>query len=178
MLPCFLFAQLNTAKPWAYWWWMGSAVNKADIHKNLEDYAAAGFGGMHIIPIYGVKGEEAHFIPYLSPKWLEMLDYTCSEAKKLAASVRRARHQRRARPRAVGGRAGPVHSHRRCCRGDGFSHQGFFRRNQRLARQAQMACSPRLRPCCIHEANFSTRQRYPKSGKNLSHMLFTFLFLN
>ena len=87
LFPVFLFAQVNTAKPWAYWWWMGSAVNKADIRKNLEDFSAAGFGGMHIIPIYGVKGEEPNFIPYLSPKWLEMLDYTCIEAKKLGLGI-------------------------------------------------------------------------------------------
>jgi alpha-L-rhamnosidase len=76
------FSQINTAKPWAYWWWMGSAVTKEGISKNLKDYSKAGFGGMHIIPIYGVKGEEANFIPYLSPKWFEMLDFTLIEAKK------------------------------------------------------------------------------------------------
>lgn len=87
ILPFFLHAQVNSAKPWAYWWWMGSAVNKADIKKNLEDFSAAGFGGMHIIPIYGVKGEEANFIPYLSPQWLAMLDYTCTEAKRLGLGI-------------------------------------------------------------------------------------------
>lgn len=72
----------NTAKPWAYWWWLGSAVNKADLAQNIKSYADAGFGGLHIIPIYGVKGEEANFIPYLSPEWLEMLDFTVNEAQK------------------------------------------------------------------------------------------------
>ena len=76
------FSQLNTAKPWAYWWWMGSAVTKEGIKQNLATYAKAGFGGLHIIPIYGVKGEEANFIPYLSPQWFEMLDYTLIEAHK------------------------------------------------------------------------------------------------
>jgi hypothetical protein len=87
LIPFSLLGQPNTAKPWAYWWWMGSAVNKADIRKNLEDFSTAGFGGMHIIPIYGVKGEEANFVPYLSPQWLEMLDYTCIEAKKLGLGI-------------------------------------------------------------------------------------------
>lgn len=88
-LPLFATAQksISTAKPWAYWWWMGSAVNKKDITQNLEDFAGAGFGGMHIIPIYGVKGEEAHFIPYLSPAWLEMLDYTVQEANRLGLGI-------------------------------------------------------------------------------------------
>ncbi|MES2797923.1 MAG: glycosyl hydrolase [Bacteroidota bacterium] len=80
-------SQYNTAKPWAYWWWMGSAVSKEGIKQNLADYAEAGFGGMHIIPIYGVKGEEKNFIPYLSPEWFEMLDYTCAEAKKVGLGI-------------------------------------------------------------------------------------------
>jgi hypothetical protein len=87
LFPLFLHAQINTAKPWAYWWWMGSAVNEKDIAKNLEDFAAAGFGGLHIIPIYGVKGEEANFIPYLSPKWVEMLNFTVEKAKTLGMGI-------------------------------------------------------------------------------------------
>jgi alpha-L-rhamnosidase len=88
-LPYFVIAQPNisTAKPWAYWWWMGNAVNEADITKNLEDFRQAGFGGLHIIPIYGVKGEEAKFIPYLSPKWWKMLDFTTQEATRLRLGI-------------------------------------------------------------------------------------------
>jgi hypothetical protein len=80
-----LFAQeltSNTAKPWAYWWWPGSAVNEADLKVNLKTYADAGFGGMHIIPIYGVKGVEEKFIPYMSDRWLDILDFTTKEAAK------------------------------------------------------------------------------------------------
>lgn len=73
---------INTTKPWAYWWWMGSAVNEADLAKNLKTYADAGFGGLHIIPIYGVKGEEQKFVEYLSPRWFELLDFTTKEAAK------------------------------------------------------------------------------------------------
>ncbi len=89
ILPLFTTAQknINTAKPWAYWWWMGSAVDEKGITRNLEDYATAGFGGLHIIPIYGVKGEEAHFIPYLSEKWVSMLDFTLKEAQRLGLGI-------------------------------------------------------------------------------------------
>ena len=88
-LPIFAPAEksISTAKPWAYWWWMGSAVDKKGITANLEDFAKAGFGGLHIIPIYGVKGEEAHFIPYLSPAWLDMLEHTVQEAKRLGLGM-------------------------------------------------------------------------------------------
>ena len=41
-------------RPWTYWWWMGSAVNEAELTRHLEDYHKAGIGGVHIIPIYGV----------------------------------------------------------------------------------------------------------------------------
>lgn len=77
----------NTAKPWAYWWWQGSAVNKPDLKANLQKYADAGFGGLHIIPIYGVKGEEQNFIHFLSPKWLEMLEFTVKEANRLNLGI-------------------------------------------------------------------------------------------
>jgi hypothetical protein len=85
--PIFSQKQISTAKPWAYWWWLGSAVNEADITANLEDYAKAGFGGMHIIPIYGVKGEEANFIPFLSEKWVNMLEYTVKEGQRLGLGI-------------------------------------------------------------------------------------------
>ncbi len=47
---------------------MGSSVTKDGISKNLEAYAQAGLGGLHIIPIYGEKGDEENFIDYLSPQ--------------------------------------------------------------------------------------------------------------
>jgi alpha-L-rhamnosidase len=78
---------ISTAKPWAYWWWMGSAVDEKNITANLEDYAKAGFGGLHIIPIYGVKGEEERFIPYLGTQWLKMLDHTVQEGQRLGLGI-------------------------------------------------------------------------------------------
>ncbi len=82
-----LVTPVNDGKPWAYWWWMGNAVTKEGIKQNLEAYAKAGLGGLHIIPIYGVKGYEAHYIPYLSPQWMEILQYTVEEAKKLNMGI-------------------------------------------------------------------------------------------
>ncbi|MFT4031602.1 MAG: glycosyl hydrolase [Siphonobacter sp.] len=79
--------KINTAKPWAYWWWMGNAVTEAGIRKNLQDYAKAGMGGLHIIPIYGVKGYEKDFLPFLSPKWNAMLNVTLQEAQRLGLGI-------------------------------------------------------------------------------------------
>ena len=45
-------------KPWTRWWWMGSAVDQENITSLMEMYSDAGFGGLEIAPIYGVKGRE------------------------------------------------------------------------------------------------------------------------
>ncbi len=77
----------SQTKPWAFNWWMGSAVDKTNLTKELERYAAAGLGGIHIIPIYGAKGFEDKYINYLSPQWMEMMGWAVSEAKRLGMGV-------------------------------------------------------------------------------------------
>ncbi len=74
-------------KPWTRWWWQGSAVNKKDLTAAMEKYHAAGLGGLEITPIYGVKGHEAEFIDFLSPKWMEMLQHTLTEGKRLGLGI-------------------------------------------------------------------------------------------
>ncbi len=74
-------------RPWAFWWWMGSAVDKTNITKELTRYYAAGLGGVHIIPIYGAKGFESNYISYLSPKWMEMMGWSVAEANRLGMGV-------------------------------------------------------------------------------------------
>ncbi len=74
-------------KPWAYWHWLGNAVNPDDISALLKTYRDADMGGMHIIPIYGVKGCEEKFIDFLTPKWMEMLAHTTTEAQKLGMGI-------------------------------------------------------------------------------------------
>jgi hypothetical protein len=77
----------NTTKPWTRWWWMGNAVDKANLRTNLIKLQKAGIGGVEITPIYGAKGEEKNYINYLSPKWMEMLDYTIKTADSLNMEV-------------------------------------------------------------------------------------------
>ncbi|MCF0071510.1 glycoside hydrolase [Dyadobacter sp. CY261] len=77
----------STTKPWTYWWWMGSAVNKADITAQLEYFGKSGLGGVHIIPIYGVKGYEKENISFLSPQWLEVMRHTIREGKRIGLGV-------------------------------------------------------------------------------------------
>lgn len=70
-------------RPFVRWWWLGSAVDKEGLTFNLEEFARQGLGGVEITPIYGVKGNEANDIPYLSPRWMDMLSHTISEGKRL-----------------------------------------------------------------------------------------------
>ena len=75
------------AKPWTRWWWPGSAVDEASITRQLEQFAAAGLGGVEITPIYGARGYEDRNIAFLSPRWMEMLAYTGREAQRLGLGV-------------------------------------------------------------------------------------------
>ncbi|MCE5184767.1 MAG: hypothetical protein LLF76_01410 [Planctomycetaceae bacterium] len=77
----------SECKLWTYWWWMASAVDKQNITSQLETFQKAGLGGVHIIPIYGAKGYEDRYIQYLSPEWMEMLDWTVREGRRLGMGV-------------------------------------------------------------------------------------------
>ncbi len=77
----------QTARPWTRWWWQGSAVDKKNLTAAMMQYKAAGLGGLEITPIYGVKGHEAKFIDFLSPQWMDMLQHTLGEAKRLGMGI-------------------------------------------------------------------------------------------
>ncbi len=74
-------------RPWGYWWWMGSAVDEANLTRELQRYRDAGMGGVHIIPIYGAKGYESRYLEYLSPAWMRMLNHAVSEGRRLDMGV-------------------------------------------------------------------------------------------
>jgi hypothetical protein len=76
-----------TSKPWTRWWWLGSAVDKPNLTRQLEDFAKTGLGGVEICPIYGAVGAEDRSLDFLSPKWVEMLGHTTTEAKRLGLGV-------------------------------------------------------------------------------------------
>ena len=59
------------AKPWVYNWWMGSAVDAAGLEYQCTELEKAGFGGFHVIPIYGAKGYEKQWREFLTPAWAE-----------------------------------------------------------------------------------------------------------
>lgn len=77
----------QTHRPWARWWWLGSAVDPANLTARLTQYRDAGFGGLEICPIYGVRGEEARHLLFLSEKWVRMLAHTLREARRLGLGI-------------------------------------------------------------------------------------------
>src|SRR5688500_15909437 len=60
----------NETRPWTRWWWLGSALDAATITRELEALRDAGFGGVELTPIYGARGHESRFVPFLSDAWL------------------------------------------------------------------------------------------------------------
>ena len=70
-------------RPATRWWWLGSAVDAKNLTWNLEQYAKAGIGAVEITPIYGVQGNEANDIDFLSEKWMQMLAHTEAETNRL-----------------------------------------------------------------------------------------------
>jgi hypothetical protein len=76
-----------TTRPWTRWWWQGSEVDSAGLTAALRSYRAVGLGGVELTPIYGVRGEERQFIPYLSPRWVGMLEHTLTQARRLGLGV-------------------------------------------------------------------------------------------
>ena len=75
------------AKPWAYNWWMGSAVDAEGIEAQCKAMKEAGMGGFHVIPIYGAKGYEDRYRKYLSPAWMDAFKIAVETAKRYGLGV-------------------------------------------------------------------------------------------
>ena len=58
------------AKAGARWWWLGSAVDKENLHWTMQEYANHGIGALEITPIYGVQGNSANNSHWI---WLQAL---------------------------------------------------------------------------------------------------------
>ena len=75
------------AKAGTRWWWLGSAVDHENLQWNLEEYARAGIGAVEITPIYGVQGNDANNIAFLSPRWMQALKDVEDIARPLGIEV-------------------------------------------------------------------------------------------
>jgi hypothetical protein len=77
----------STAKPAARWWWLGSAVDEANLSYNMEQYARAGLGELEITPIYGVQGNESNERSFLTPEWMSALAYTQAKGDEVGIRI-------------------------------------------------------------------------------------------
>ena len=77
----------STSKAGARWWWLGSAVTESGLTWQMEQMASHGIGTLEITPLYGVQGNDANNISFLSPEWMKMLGYTISEGKRLGIQI-------------------------------------------------------------------------------------------
>jgi hypothetical protein len=66
---------------------LGSAVDKENLQWNLSEYARVGIGAVEITPLYGVRGNEQHDIPFLSPEWMQALKTVEDIARPLGIEV-------------------------------------------------------------------------------------------
>lgn len=78
---------LQEHRPFVRWWWLGSAVDEEGLDYNLTEFASHGIGGVEITPIYGVVGNEANDIDYLSAGWMDALRYTVMRGRELGIQV-------------------------------------------------------------------------------------------
>ncbi|MDQ5977133.1 MAG: hypothetical protein QG602_105 [Verrucomicrobiota bacterium] len=74
-------------KPWTRWWWLGNIGDAASFTSEMEKYAAAGLGGLEITPIYGVRGAEDRFVPFLSDRWVGNLEHVLREGRRLDLGI-------------------------------------------------------------------------------------------
>ena len=76
----------NMYRPFVRWWWNGDKVEKPELLRELQLLKAAGIGGVEINPIKFPQRTDDLNIPslqWLGDEWIDALDYTLTEAKKL-----------------------------------------------------------------------------------------------
>ena len=73
-------AVTREAKPWTRWWWLGSAVDEANLTREIAALDSAGFGGVEVTVIYGARGADSAYIPYLTPRWVDVVRHAATEA--------------------------------------------------------------------------------------------------
>jgi hypothetical protein len=75
----------DSAKPWAYWWWLNGNVSKEGITKDLEEMKRQGING--VLVFHAGEGETPVGVQFLGPQWHELFRYALEEAKRLRMDV-------------------------------------------------------------------------------------------
>jgi len=63
----------QSAKPWTWWFWPGSAVTESGIREQLKSFHQSGFGGVSINSIYATRDTVHPPIPFMSDKWISII---------------------------------------------------------------------------------------------------------
>ncbi len=148
-----LAAVTRETKPWTRWWWQGSAVEPDSLTAQLEALKAAGIGGVEITPIYGVRGAEDRFIPYLSD---DVDEDARSHASRSAAAGSRGRHGHRAPAGRSAGRGLTMTISPRS-----IAHKNVGAGRRRAVDRTRSPASGAARPCA-RQSNPRRQRRRPR----------------
>ena len=75
----------DSAKPWAYWWWLNGNVTKEGITKDLEEMKRQGING--VLVFHAGEGKTPVGPQFLSPEWHELFRHALREASRLGMEV-------------------------------------------------------------------------------------------
>ena len=73
-------------RPFVRWWWTGDKIERSELSRELKVLKDAGIAGVEINPIrFPPKTNDLgkQSVEWLSPEWIDLLQYTLSEAKKI-----------------------------------------------------------------------------------------------
>ena len=76
----------ESARPWAYWWWLDSYATKEGITRDLEEMKRQGIGGVLIFDAGEGKGSPVGPV-FMSPAWRELFTHAIREADRLGIEV-------------------------------------------------------------------------------------------
>ena len=72
-------------RPWVYNWWHASAIDGEGLERQCAELESKGFGGFHVIHIYGVNGPDGRYKgrwrTFLSPEWTEAWNTAVRKAR-------------------------------------------------------------------------------------------------
>jgi len=81
----------DSAKPWAYWWWLNANVTRDSITRDLEEMKKKGLGGFLLFDVTAYGQQHVPSPPrraeFMSPPWREMVRHAMSEAGRLGLEM-------------------------------------------------------------------------------------------
>ena len=87
--PCVLEREFVTpppaARPWVYWFWLNSNINRQGITADLEAMKRVGIGGVLIMEVD--QGAPQGPVAFAGQKWRELFKHMLSEANRLGLEV-------------------------------------------------------------------------------------------